>query len=152
MSTHAPPRPARPEEAGTLHRIVTESYAHYIERMGKPPGPMLDNYARRIEAGQVWVLETDGMIVGLVVLEDDGDGSLLLDNIAVAPSAQGQGIGRRLISFTESEARRRGCHQIRLYTHVLMVENIALYNRVGFQETGRVSEKGFDRVYMAKLV
>jgi ribosomal protein S18 acetylase RimI-like enzyme len=152
MSTHAPPRPARPEEAGILHRIVNESYAHYIERMGKPPGPMLDDYARRIEAGQVWVLETDGMIVGLVVLEDDGDGSLLLDNIAVAPSAQGQGIGRRLIAFTESEARRRGCHQIRLYTHILMVENIALYNRLGFQETGRVSEKGFDRVYMAKHV
>jgi ribosomal protein S18 acetylase RimI-like enzyme len=90
------------------------------------------------------------MIAGLVVLEDDGQGALLLDNIAVAPSAQGQGVGRRLIAFTESEARHRGCQQVRLYRHVLMVENIALYNRLGFRETGRVSEKGFDRVYMAK--
>ncbi len=144
------PRPARPAEAETLHRIVNESYAHYIERMGKPPGPMLDDYARRIEDGQAWVLEIDGTIAGLVVLEDDGQGALLLDNIAVAPSAQGQGVGRRLIAFTESEAHRRGCQEVRLYTHVLMVENIALYTRLGFRETGRVSEKGFDRVYMAK--
>jgi len=131
---------------------VNEAYAHYIERMGKPPGPMLDDYARRIEAGQVWVLESDGAIAGLVVLEDQGQGSLLLDNIAVSPSAQGQGIGRRLIAFTETEARRRGCQQVRLYTHVLMVENIALYTRLGFRETDRISEKGFDRVYMAKAL
>ena len=144
------PRPARPAETDTLRRIVNEAYGHYIERMGKPPGPMLDDYSKRIEDGQAWVLETGGMIAGFVVLEDDGQGALLLDNIAVAPSAQGQGVGRRLIAFTESEARRRNCQQVRLYTHVLMVENIALYNRLGFRETGRVSEKGFDRVYMAK--
>jgi ribosomal protein S18 acetylase RimI-like enzyme len=144
------PRPARPVEADTLHRIVNQAYSHYIARMGKAPGPMLDDYSRRIQDGQAWVLETNGTIAGLVVLEDDGQGALLLDNIAVAPSAQGQGVGRRLIAFTESEARRRGCRQVRLYTHVLMVENIALYTRLGFRETGRVSEKGFDRVYMAK--
>ena len=144
------PRPARAAETDTLRRIVNEAYGHYIERMGKPPGPMLDDYSKRIEDGQAWVLETGGVIAGIVVLEADGQGALLLDTIAVAPSAQGQGIGRRLIAFTESEARRRNCQQVRLYTHVLMVENIALYNRLGFRETGRVSEKGFDRVYMAK--
>lgn len=144
------PRPARAAEAETLRRIVAAAYGHYIERMGKTPGPMLDDYPRRIAAGQAWVLERHGTIAGLVVLEGDGQDALLLDNIAVAPSAQGQGIGRRLIAFTESEARRRGFHQVRLYTHVLMVENIALYTHLGFRETGRVNEKGFDRVYMAK--
>jgi hypothetical protein len=33
-----------------------------------------------------------------------------------------------------------------------MTENIALYGRVGFRETARVSEKGFERVYMAKAL
>ena len=37
-----------------------------------------------------------------------------------------------------------------LYTHVLMVENVAIYRRLGFEETHRVTEKGYDRVYMAK--
>ena len=31
-----------------------------------------------------------------------------------------------------------------------MTENIALYLRIGFVETRRVSEKGYDRVYMTK--
>ena len=31
-----------------------------------------------------------------------------------------------------------------------MTENIALYRRIGFVETRRVSEKGYDRVYMSK--
>ena len=143
-------RPACPDEADTLQQIVQAAYTHYIERMGKPSGPMLDDYAKRVADGQAWVLEIDGTIAGLIVLEDDPQGALMLDNIAVAPSAQGKGIGRRLLALTEAEARRRGYQQVRLYTHVTMVENIALYTRIGFRETGRVSEKGFDRVYMTK--
>jgi len=33
-----------------------------------------------------------------------------------------------------------------------MVENIALYQHLGFREIGRIQEQGFDRVYMAKPV
>ena len=143
------PRLARPDEAGALTTLVTNAYRHYIARMGQPPGPMRDDYARRIADGQAWVLESEGALVALIVLEEDA-GALLLDNIAVSPSAQGTGLGRKLIAFAEAETRRHGYTEIRLYTHVLMTENIALYARLGFRETGRVSEKGFDRVYMAK--
>jgi hypothetical protein len=44
----------------------------------------------------------------------------------------------------------RGWREIRLYTNALMAENIALYRRIGYVETARVAEKGFDRVYMTK--
>ena len=40
--------------------------------------------------------------------------------------------------------------EIHLYTHALMTENIALYRRIGFVETQRVSEKGYERVYMTQ--
>jgi ribosomal protein S18 acetylase RimI-like enzyme len=83
-----------------------------------------------------------------VLLETEA--GLLLDNVAVRPELHGRGIGRALIGFAEAEARRRGHVAIRLYTHVLMTENIALYANLGFTETGRVTEKGFDRVYMEK--
>ncbi len=66
------------------------------------------------------------------------------------PEGQGKGYGRALIEFAEAEARRRGFAEIRLYTHEMMTENIALYTRIGFEETHRVSEKGYDRVYMTK--
>ena len=63
---------------------------------------------------------------------------------------QGHGVGRRLIEFAESEARRLGHTELRLYTHVTMTENIALYSRLGFVETGRGREAGYDRVFMTK--
>ncbi len=142
-------RKAEIADVPVLEHVVRCAYEPYIARIGKPPGPMLDDYRQRVTDGQAWVLETDGKIAGLLVLEDAPDG-LLLDNIAVAPAMQGKGFGRRLVAFAEAEARRRGNALVRLYTHVLMTENIALYSRLGFAETGRVNEKGFDRVYMAK--
>ncbi len=132
-----------------VQEVVCAAYSHYVPRIGKPPGPMLDDYAQRIADDQTWVLEDAGRIVGILVLEETPSG-FLLDNIAVLPECQGKGYGRRLIEFAEAEARRRGFGEIHLYTHALMTENIALYQRIGFVETRRVSEKGYDRVYMTK--
>jgi ribosomal protein S18 acetylase RimI-like enzyme len=142
-------RRALEAEAETVHRVVHAAYAHYIDRIGKPPGPMLDDYAQRIADGQTWVLDDAGRIVGILVLEEGTDG-FLLDNIAVLPECHGKGHGRVLMEFAEAEALRRGYRELRLYTHALMTENIALYRRNGFVETRRVSEKGYDRVYMTK--
>ena len=87
-----------------------------IPRIGKPPGPMLDDYPQRIADEQTWVLEDAGRIVGILVLEETSSG-FLLDNIAVLPDCQGKGFGRRLIEFAEAEARRRGFHEILLREH-----------------------------------
>jgi ribosomal protein S18 acetylase RimI-like enzyme len=143
-------RPAQAKDAHAVRQVVHEAYRHYVARLGKPPGPMLDDYGQRIAQGQVWVFDDGGTLAGVLVLEDAENGALLLDNIAVAPAAQGKGLGRALIAFAEAEAARRGGSQLQLYTHVLMTENLALYGRLGFRETGRVTEKGYERVYMAK--
>ncbi|HLY88520.1 MAG TPA: GNAT family N-acetyltransferase [Acetobacteraceae bacterium] len=142
-------RPAHADEADAVRDVVHEAYRHYIARIGKPPGPMLDDYAQRIADGQTWVLEHAGGIAGILVLEETADG-LLLDNIAVAPEQQGKGVGRALLEFAEAEARRREFTAIHLYTHELMTENLLLYARIGYVETYRITEKGFDRVYMRK--
>jgi ribosomal protein S18 acetylase RimI-like enzyme len=142
-------RLATPQDRIAVEAIVRDAYSVYLERMSKPPGPMLDDYAAQIAAGSVNVLDEDGDIVAIVVLLAKPD-HLLLDNIAVRPDRQGRGLGRRMIAFTEAEARRRGFAEIRLYTHETMVENIALYTRVGFVETGRGREAGYDRVFMTK--
>lgn len=142
-------RLARPDDVDVVREVVDGAYRHYIARMGKPPGPMLDDYARRIADGQTWVMDDAGRITGILVLEEAPEG-LLLDNIAVRPDQQGKGVGRALLEFAEAEARRRGFPTIYLYTHEMMVENIALYTRIGYVETRRVTEKGYDRVYMTK--
>lgn len=145
-------RPAYPDDAEAVSQLVRDAYGHYAARLGKPPAPMLDDYPRRIANGQVWVLEEGGQLAGVLVLEDTQVGALLMDNVAVAPALQGKGHGRVLVAFAEAEAHRRGYGEVRLYTNVLMTENLALYGRLGFRETSRVSERGYERVYMAKAL
>ena len=143
-------RAAAPQDAAAVEAIVREAYSIYIDRIGRPPGPMLDDYPALVAAGVVSVLETpEGVIAAIIVLLPKPD-HLLLDNIAVRRASQGQGLGRRLIAFAETEARRLGYREIRLYTHETMTENVALYTRLGFIETGRGHESGYDRVFMRK--
>jgi ribosomal protein S18 acetylase RimI-like enzyme len=142
-------RLAHPEDRHAIEEIVTLAYVHYVERIGKPPGPMLDNYGALIASGTVNVLAEASGVEALIVLVPKPD-HLLLDNVAVRPNRQRRGYGRQMIAFAEEEARRLGFAELRLYTHITMVENIALYTRLGFVETGRGDENGYDRVFMTK--
>jgi ribosomal protein S18 acetylase RimI-like enzyme len=144
-------RPALPADQARIEAIVEAAYRPYLERMDRKPAPMVDDYAGRIAAGETHVLEEDGAILGILVLEP-GEDFLLLDNIAVDPACHGRGLGRRLMRFTEEEARRRGYATVELYTNEVMVENIALYQRLGYRETQRVRVAGYDRVYLRKEV
>jgi ribosomal protein S18 acetylase RimI-like enzyme len=142
-------RAASAADASVIGQIVEQAYGHYVPRIGKPPGPMLDDYAARVSEGVVWVIEEGSTIAGVIVLLPKPD-YLLLDNIAVAPARQGAGLGRRLLAFAEAEAVRRGYREIRLYTHRTMTENQRLYAAIGYEETGRGVEAGYERVFMRK--
>ena len=114
---------------------------------------MLDDYAGHVGRGHVYVAETeDGGISGYVVLIPRKDGVLELDNIAVAPGAQGKGLGKLLIDFSERRAAQEGFFKISLYTNEIMTENIEWYRRLGFQETRRAVENGYNRVFFEKQV
>jgi GNAT superfamily N-acetyltransferase len=139
-------RPATVDDITAIKAIVHAAYSPYIERIGRKPGPMLDDYRQQVAAGRVHVLEHAGQVHGFVVLIHH-EKYLLLDNLAVDPGAQGLGYGRLLLEFTESQARQGA---IRLYTNEAMSENIALYTRKGYVETHRAEENGLRRVYMQK--
>jgi ribosomal protein S18 acetylase RimI-like enzyme len=95
-----------------------------------------------------WVAEEDGEVVGYLVLVEE-PGGLLLENVAVLPEHHGRGIGRALLELAEERATARGIVRIMLYTHVTMVENQALYERIGYTETHREAE-GFQRIFYEK--
>lgn len=144
-------RPAVPTDQARVRNIVDAAYRPYIARIGKRPGPMDEDYGALIERGDVFVAQEGDTVVGLAVLLDDRD-ALLLDNVAVAPERHGRGLGRRLVGFAEDEARRRGRRMVRLYTNEAMVENAALYARLGFVETHRATQNGFRRIFMEKTL
>ena len=68
-------RAATAADVPAIAEIVNEAYRHYISRIGKPPGPMLDDYAARVSEGVVSVVEKGTVIAGIIVLLRAADGS-----------------------------------------------------------------------------
>ena len=140
-------RKATAADLPAVREIIAAAYGKYLSRMDRPPAPMLHDYAPAIEAGTVWV--TGDPVAGLISLVI-ADGGLLVENVAVHPSAQGTGVGRRLMEFAEASATRAGLAKLSLYTNVVMTENQAIYARLGYRETRRETEDGYQRVFMEK--
>ncbi len=127
-------RPAPRREASIVATIVHDAYVGYQTSIGTTPGPMLDDYNDLVGRGLVHVLEENGEILGLVVLIPE-ERTMLLDNVAVRPQAQGRKLGSHLIAFAEQQARAAGYGSIRLYTQQAMTANRARYKHLGFVET-----------------
>ncbi|MDZ7729597.1 MAG: GNAT family N-acetyltransferase [Dehalococcoidia bacterium] len=136
-------------DARAVAGIVQEAYAPYAERIGTKPGPMLEDYDEVLRRHPAWGAYEGNALLGVLVVRDDGE-RFVLDNVAVQPEAQGRGIGKALLAHGEREALSRGYDRVELYTNVAMTKNIALYAALGYVETERRREGGFDRVYMAK--
>lgn len=96
-------------------------------------------------------LAEQGGLLGFVVFYPDGE-YMLLENVAVAPEAVGQGIGKALIMYCEVAAKAQGVSAVRLYTNAKMTENLSIYPHLGYAEIGRCHEDGFDRVYFEKRI
>lgn len=142
-------RPAAAEDVPAVRAVVDAAYSRHIQRIGRKPMPMDADYDALVAAKRVWVTTDDAMVVGVLVLVPEPD-HLLLENVCVAPDRQGLGLGLKLLAFTEEEARRRGYAEVRLYTNVKFIENIALYARHGYEETHRARQDGFERCFMRK--
>ncbi len=110
---------------------------------------MDDDYEARCAKGHAWLLEVDSKPVGAVIMEDM-DGHVFLHNVAVSPEAQHRGFGRLLMQFVEGEARRRGYHEVKLTTSVMMQRNVDLYQALGYAITGREPTATSDRLLMTK--
>lgn len=142
-------RQAAASDAANIAACADAAYRPYVARLGKPPAPMIADYDDVIATAQVWVATRGDVLLGFLVLKASDD-AFLLDNIAVDPEYRGLGVGKTLMQWAETEARRQTYSAIHLYTHERMMENQALYARNGYREYDRRTEHGFDRVFMCK--
>jgi GNAT superfamily N-acetyltransferase len=147
MNSLDPPRLANSSDLPAIRRVIAAAYAKYLDLMDRPPAPVLNDYRAEADAGEIWVAGEP--LVGVLVLIVTSD-SLLVENVAVDPAAQGTGLGRALLEFAERKAAERGLSRMTLYTHEIMVENLAIYAKLGYREEGRRTEDGYRRVYLEK--
>ncbi|WP_010140369.1 GNAT family N-acetyltransferase [Oceanicola sp. S124] len=143
-------RPGQAQDAPAVAACAEAAYARYVPLIGRKPAPMLADFPAQIAAGQVTVWDEDGIHAYMVAFPLEG--AFFLESIAVAPEAAGRGLGTRLMQHFEATARARGFERVTLYTNARMVENLRIYAHLGYEETARRSEGGFDRVWFEKRV
>jgi GNAT superfamily N-acetyltransferase len=142
-------RRATQADAPAIARLVAAAYEGYRPLLGRTPKPMLTDYATAVDDHAVWVVDGPSGLAGVIELADRED-HLWIDNVAVDPALHGRGLGRRLLSFAEDEARRLGKPAIGLLTNERYLANIAMYERRGYRETHREPYRGTDLIHFRK--
>ena len=144
-------RPASDADRAAANEVSREAYAAFQRRFGKPDLPQSEDAAGELDTPITFVVESNEQIVGILALIERRD-YMLLENIAIHPGYRGHGIGRGLLTFAEAETRRRGFQEIRLYTSILMPENIRLYANNGYIETHRSMQGAYGWIFMKKAI
>jgi len=113
--------------------------------------PSRELFQHDIEVGALYVLEINNKIVGCIMLSDVKDDvykdvkwltkdskNLYIHRLAVDPSYQKKGNGRRLMDFAESFAIENNFASIRLDTFSLNHRNNKFYKSRGYAKLGDV--------------
>jgi len=130
-------RPARRADGEALLEIERLAGARFRE-VGMPEiaddGPgSVDELANYAVDGRSWVAVDDaGTPVGYVLV-DVIDGNAHIEQLSVAPAAQGTGIGQALLDHVATWARRRGASALTLTTFRDVPWNAPLYEHLGFR-------------------
>lgn len=145
-------RLAEADDEPEIRDCAEQAYARYVPMIGRKPAPMVADFVTQIAAGMVYVATDDQAIFqGFIVFYAEEE-HILLENVAVLPSAAGHGVGRALISFCEDAARQRGINGVHLYTNEKMTDNLSIYPKLGYVKVGQRTKDGFKRVYFEKTL
>ena len=84
--------------------------------------------------GQIFVAVEDRVVIGTcAIVPHGGPGEFEVVKLAVAPHAQGRGIGRQLVDACLTFARERGARRITLLSSTRLGPALKLYERAGFR-------------------
>ncbi|HXG45410.1 MAG TPA: GNAT family N-acetyltransferase [Gemmatimonadales bacterium] len=99
-----------------------------LEVFDDPEGAILE------PGGCILLAEEEGEIVGTCALIKLHDGAFELAKMAVAPSAQGRGIGLLLGRTAVARARELGARRLELCSNRVLEPALRLYRKLGFVE------------------
>ncbi|MFT4185472.1 MAG: GNAT family N-acetyltransferase [Rhizobium sp.] len=140
-----------------LLALILASFAYMNGRIDPPSSALsLTSQSLKEKAEtEIGFVALDGdQLAGCIFCRPEPD-SLYIGKLAVLPSEQGKGIGRRLLTLAEETARERGLETLRLETRIELTDNHATFASWGFRKTAENRHAGFDRttsIEMRKVV
>jgi GNAT superfamily N-acetyltransferase len=136
-------RLGRSEEFTAIGDLVAEAYdAINPFELGDYADELRDVSARAARAEVLVAVDGTGTLLGAVtyvpgpesaLAEFDDPDSAGIRMLAVAPAAQGQGVGRALVEVCVDRARAAGRREVLLHTTDWMTTAHRLYARLGFE-------------------
>ena len=142
-------RRAQEADASAVRDLTRAAYAKWVPLIGREPMPMVADYDAAVRNHLVDLFELEGKLAGMIemILESD---HLLIENIAVSPEFQGQGLGGKLMAYAEQVAAVSGFAIIKLYTNPQFIGNVPFYLAHGYCVDREEPFKGGTTVYMSK--
>lgn len=142
---------ATEQDAGevlTLQRAAFVSEAQIYGSADMPPlTQTLPEVEAELRSSSGLTARKNGRLVGVIRFVE-ADGVLLIGRIAIAPDAQGEGIGRALLEAAEQSSDAAVSE---LFTGSLSEANIRLYEACGYSETERIPQgDGTEQVFLRK--
>lgn len=101
--------------------------------LADPSRELVQEYIRR---GTCFVAERNGQIIGVYVLLPTRPQTVELVNIAVMPSHQGKGIGKKLLKHAIQTAKSMGYKTMEVGTGNSSIVQLAFYQKCGFRMIG----------------
>ena len=142
-------RVAREGDADAIGALTREAYAKWVDLTGREPLPMRVDYSDAVRKHRFDLLYVGGCLAALIETVPEGD-CLLIENVAVLPAFQGRGFGTRLLKMAEELAASLALAGMRLYTNKLFVQNIRLYEALGYRVEREEELNGGVAVHMIK--
>jgi ribosomal protein S18 acetylase RimI-like enzyme len=97
--------------------------------LADPSKSVIDAYLKN---SSVFVVETNDVIIGVIVLFTLSKIEVEIKNVAVSPEHQGKGLGTFLIQNAQKEALKAGFSSIVIGTANSSIGQLALYQKLGF--------------------
>ena len=133
-------RPATPADSEFCYQLHKAAMGDYITAIwGWDEQVQRGFHARAFNPGRWQIITAGGADIGMLDVEYR-PGEIYLARIEICPDHQGRGIGSRLISALDGEARQKGQD---LVLDVLTVNHRAqaLYQRLGMTEVARHGDR-----------
>ncbi|CAB4735388.1 MAG: GNAT family N-acetyltransferase [Actinobacteria bacterium] len=133
-------RRAEPQDLARIGEITVAAYASFTLGPDDPYVGRLRDAALRDREAELWVAADGEELLGSVTVcptgspwreianDDEGEFRML----AVAPAAQGRGVGQALVAHAVGIARQEGRRGVAISSLVEMTDAHRLYDRCGF--------------------
>ena len=131
-------RPAGPDDAGHIHRLIVAlaTYEREPDAVQVTPAELRAQLAAPRPPFECLLAELDGVVVGFALYFHNystwrGRPGLYLEDLFVEPAARGHGVGRRLLAALAGVAVARGCARMEWMVLDWNAPAIGFYEQLG---------------------